>query len=67
MVNFFAKSLVFLYKKKVYNLACFVTSFNFGKHYYAISNSTNLGPAMAYVMGDAMSAMAYVMGDTSKQ
>ena len=54
-------------KKKVYNLACFVTSFNFGKHYYAISNLTNLGPAMAYVMGDAMSAMAYVMGDTSKQ
>ena len=51
----------------MYNLACFVTSFNFGKYYYAISNLTNLGPAMAYVMGDAMSAMAYVMGDTSKQ
>ena len=54
----------------MYNSACFVTSFNsvFQQRYYAISNLTaTMGPTMAYVMGDAISAMAYVMEDTSKQ
>ena len=43
--------LVVLYKKNVYNSACFNSVFQ--QRYYAISNLTTMGPAMAYVMGDA--------------
>ena len=52
MYKFILFFLVVLYKKNVYNSACFNSVFQ--QRYYAISNLTaTMGPAMAYVMEDA--------------